>query len=183
MKQLQDIKTVCNLGCGTMGFGTAIAFAKSGYEVNMFGRKDASIERAMKNIHLTFEVMKANDLLTEGEEKELLSRIHGVTTLKDAAANADFLIESVAEDVSIKQTVYKEMEDYLGEDVIFATDSSGLSPTEVASVLKHPERFVVAHFWNPPHLIPLVEVVPGKQTTQEVVDITWQLMEKSVRNR
>lgn len=178
MKQLQDIKTVCNLGCGTMGFGTAIAFAKSGYEVNMFGRKDASIERAMKNIHLTLEVMKANDLLTEGEEKELLSRIHGVTTLKDAAANADFLIESVAEDVSIKQTVYKEMEDYLGEDVIFATDSSGLSPTEVASVLKHPERFVVAHFWNPPHLIPLVEVVPGKQTTQEVVDITWQLMEK-----
>ena len=78
MKKFEDIKTICNLGCGTMGFGTAIAFAKSGYEVNMFGRKDASIERAMKNIHFTLDVMKANDLLTEEEEKGLLSRIHGV---------------------------------------------------------------------------------------------------------
>mgnify|MGYP001160411946 FL=1 len=178
MKKFEDIKTICNLGCGTMGFGTAIAFAKSGYEVNMFGRKDASIERAMKNIHFTLDVMKANDLLTEEEEKGLLSRIHGVTTLKDAAANADFVIESVAEDLDIKKAVYKEMESYLGPDVIFATDSSGLSPTEVASALDHPERFVVAHFWNPPHLIPLVEIVPGAKTNQETVDITWKLMEK-----
>ncbi|WP_301859330.1 3-hydroxyacyl-CoA dehydrogenase family protein [uncultured Megasphaera sp.] len=178
MKQLKDIKTICNLGCGTMGFGTAIAFAKSGYEVNMFGRKDASIERAMKNIHLTLENMKANDLLTAEEEKGLLSRIHGVTTLKDAAANADFVIESVAEDMKVKQAVYSEMEEYLGEDIIFATDSSGLLPSEVAAILKHPQRFVVAHFWNPPHLIPLVEVVPGKDTSQETVDITWKLMEK-----
>lgn len=69
MKQLKDIKRICNLGCGTMGFGTAIAFAQNGYEVNMFGRKDASIARAMRNIHATLDVMKANDLLTEVEEK------------------------------------------------------------------------------------------------------------------
>jgi 3-hydroxybutyryl-CoA dehydrogenase len=178
MKKLEDIKTICNLGCGTMGFGTAILFAKSGYEVNMFGRKDASIERAMKNIHLTLGVMKDNGLVTEEETKNLLDRIHGVTTLKDAAAGADFVIESVAEEVPIKQAVYKEMEEYLDSDIIFATDSSGLSPTEVAAVLKYPERFVVAHFWNPPHLIPLVEVVPGEKTSQETVDITWKLMEK-----
>lgn len=72
----------------------------------------------------------------------------------------------------VKQYVYGELEKYLSPDVIFATDSSGLLPTEVASVLKHPERFVVAHFWNPPHLIPLVEVVPGEKTSQETVDIT-----------
>ena len=178
MKQLKDIKTICNLGCGTMGFGTAIAFAQNGYNVNMYGRKDASIERATKNINFTLNVMVENNLLTEVGAKEVLSRIHGVTTLKDAAHNADFVIESVAEELSIKQSVYKEMEEYLGEDVIFATDSSGLSPTAVAAALKHPERFVVAHFWNPPHLIPLVEVVPGEKTSQEVVDITWSLMEK-----
>ena len=178
MKQLKDIKRICNLGCGTMGFGTAIAFAQNGYEVNMFGRKDASIARAMRNIHATLDVMKANDLLTEAEEKELLSHIHGVTSIEDAAKDADFVLESVAEDMDVKQYVYGELEKYLGPDVIFATDSSGLLPTEVASVLKHPERFVVAHFWNPPHLIPLVEVVPGEKTSQETVDITWQLMEK-----
>ena len=178
MKQLKDIKRICNLGCGTMGFGTAIAFAQNGYEVNMFGRKDASIARAMRNIHVTLDVMKANDLLTEAEEKELLSHIHGVTSIEDAAKDADFVLESVAEDMDVKQYVYGELEKYLGPDVIFATGSSGLLPTEVASVLKHPERFVVAHFWNPPHLIPLVEVVPGEKTSQETVDITWQLMEK-----
>ncbi|WP_292300527.1 3-hydroxyacyl-CoA dehydrogenase family protein [Megasphaera sp.] len=178
MKQLKDIKRICNLGCGTMGFGTAIAFAQNGYEVNMFGRKDASIARAMRNIHATLDVMKANDLLTEVEEKELLSHIHGVTSIEDAAKDADFVLESIAEDMDVKQYVYGELEKYLGSDVIFATDSSGLLPTEVASVLKHPERFVVAHFWNPPHLIPLVEVVPGEKTSQETVDITWQLMEK-----
>ncbi len=178
MRKLEDIKTICNVGCGTMGFGTAIAFAQSGYEVNMFGRKDASIERAMKNIHFTLDVMKNNGLMTEDDAKALLSRIHGVTTLKDAAANADFVIESVAEDMGVKQAVYRELEEYLDPDVIFATDSSGLLPSEVAAILDHPHRFVVAHFWNPPHLIPLVEVVPGKHTSQETVDITWKLMEK-----
>lgn len=73
MKQLKDIKRICNLGCGTMGFGTAIAFAQNGYEVNMFGRKDTSIARAMRNIHATLDVMKADDLLTEAEEKELVN--------------------------------------------------------------------------------------------------------------
>lgn len=98
MKQLKDIKRICNLGCGTMGFGTAIAFAQSGYEVNMFGRKDASIARAMRNIHATLDVMKANDLLSEVGEKELLSHIHGVTSIEDAAKDADFVLESVAEE-------------------------------------------------------------------------------------
>ncbi len=178
MKPIKDIKTICNLGCGTMGFGTAIAFANAGYEVNMFGRRNASIDRAMKNIRFTLDIMMKNKLLTAEDSEGVVNRIHGVTTLKAAARNADFVIESVAEELTVKQQVYQEIEKYIDKDVIFATDSSGLSPTQIASVLKHPERFVVAHFWNPPHLIPLVEVVPGEKTVQEVVDITWTLMEK-----
>lgn len=178
MKQVNEIKRICNLGCGTMGFGTAIDFARHGYDVNMFGRKDASIERAMGNIRATLAIMKANGLLNDEEEASLLQRIHGVTTIEEAARDADFVIESVAEDMAVKQQVYRELEGYLPADVIFATDSSGFSPTEVSSVLDHPERFVVAHFWNPPHLIPLVEVVPGEKTSRETVDITWKLMEK-----
>ena len=178
MKHITDIKTICNLGCGTMGFGTAIAFAKTGYKVNMFGRRNTSIDRAMKNIRFTLDIMTKNKLLIPAEAERVLNRIHGVTTLKDAAENADFVIESVAEELSVKQQVYQEIEKYIDKDVVFATDSSGLSPTQIAAVLKHPERFVVAHFWNPPHLIPLVEVVPGEKTSQEVVDITWALMEK-----
>lgn len=178
MKQLDDIKRICNLGCGTMGFGTAIAFACCGYEVNMFGRRDASIERAMGHIRETLQMMSESELLTADEAEAAIGRIYGMTSIEEAARDADFVIESVAEVMDVKHAVYRELETYLGPDVIFATDSSGLLPTELASVLHHPERFVVAHFWNPPHLIPLVEIVPGKKTSQETVDITTQLMEK-----
>ena len=178
MKQVNEIKRICNLGCGTMGFGTAIDFARHGYDVNMFGRKDASIERAMGHIRATLAIMKAHELLTDEDEKDLLNRIHGVTTIEAAAKNADFVIESVAEDMAVKQQVYRELEGYLSPDIIIATDSSGFLPTEASSQMAHPERFVVAHFWNPPHLMPLVEVVPGEKTSRETVEITWALMEK-----
>ena len=110
MKTVNEIKRICNLGCGTMGFGTAIAFAQHGYEVNMFGRKDASIDRAMGNIRATLAIMKANELLTDEGEIALLKRIHGVTTIEEAAKDADFVLESVAEDMAVKQQVYRELE-------------------------------------------------------------------------
>ena len=118
MKQVNEIKRICNLGCGTMGFGTAIDFARHGYDVNMFGRKDASIERAMGNILATLAIMKANGLLNDEDENALLNRIHGVTTIEEAARDADFVIESVAEDMAVKQQVYRELEGYLPADVI-----------------------------------------------------------------
>jgi 3-hydroxybutyryl-CoA dehydrogenase len=178
MKKLEEIKNICNLGCGTMGFGTALLFAKCGYNVRMYGRKDASIERAMKNIKETLNVYVENGIADEKEIPEILARIKGVTTLKEAAVDADFVIESIAENLEIKQKVWKEMEDYCTPDTIFATNTSGLSPTAISKVLDHPDRFVVAHFWNPPHLVPLVEVVPGQWTAQETVDTTWKLIEK-----
>lgn len=147
-----------------MGFGTAIDFARHGYDTNMFCRRDASIERAMRNIRATLAIMKANGLLNDDEKVALLQRIHGVTTIEEAARDADFVIESVDEDMAVKQQAYRDLEGCLSPDVIFATDSSGFLPTKVSSVLAHPERFVVAHFWNPPHLMPLVEVVPGEKT-------------------
>ena len=70
MKHITDIKTICNLGCGTMGFGTAIAFAKTGYKVNMFGRRNTSIDRAMKNIRFTLDIMTKNKLLIPAKPKE-----------------------------------------------------------------------------------------------------------------
>ena len=173
MKTVNEIKRICNLGCGTMGFGTAIAFAQHGYEVNMFGRKDASIDRAMGNIRATLAIMKANELLTDEGEIALLKRIHGVTTIEEAAKDADFVLESVAEDMAVKQQVYRELEGYLAPDIIFATDSSGFLPTEASAHMAYPERFVVAHFWNPPHLIPLVELTSGDKTDPALLRLAY----------
>ena len=174
----EDIKNICNLGTGTMGFGTALLFAKKGYNVRMFGRSDASIERGFQSIKATLETYKENQLVTEEEIPEILGRIKGCTTIEEAVQNADFVIESIAEDLAIKREVWKKIESLSGPDTIFATNTSGLSPTEIAESLTRKDKFVVAHFWNPPHLVPLVEIVPGKYTSQETVDVTWKLIEK-----
>jgi 3-hydroxybutyryl-CoA dehydrogenase len=176
--QVDEIKNICNLGTGTMGFGTALMFAMAGYNVRMFGRSDASIERGFKGIKAGLETYRQHGLIDPNNIDAVLGRIKGVTTLEEAAVGADFVIESVAEDLAVKQDVFAKMEKLCKPDTIFATNTSGLSPTAVAEKLEKKDRFVVAHFWNPPHLVPLVEVVPGKYTAQETVDATWKLMEK-----
>ncbi len=176
--QVEENKNICNLGTGTMGFGTALMFAMAGYNVRMFGRSDSSIERGFKGIKAGLETYRQHGLVDPKDIDSILARIKGVTTLEEAAVDADFVIESVAEDLAIKQEIFAKMETLCKPETIFATNTSGLSPTAVAEKLAKKDRFVVAHFWNPPHLVPLVEVVPGQHTAQETVDATWKLMEK-----
>ncbi len=176
--KLEDIKTICNLGTGTMGFGTALLFAMKGYDVRMFGRSDASVQRGFSSIKAALQTYIENNLVKESDIPHILGRIKGVTTLEEAAEGADFVIESIAENLDIKREVWAKIEKITGKDTIFATNTSGLSPTAIQEALTRKEKFVVAHFWNPPHLVPLVEVVPGKYTSQETVDVTWKLIEE-----
>lgn len=98
--------------------------------------------------------------------------------MEQTCQDTDFVIESIVEDQQVKQQVWQELEQLVGPETVLATNTSGLSPTALQSVLKRPARFVVAHFWNPAQLMPLVEVVPGKQTSQATVDLTVDLMNK-----
>ncbi|MBA1435314.1 3-hydroxyacyl-CoA dehydrogenase family protein, partial [Bombilactobacillus bombi] len=100
------------------------------------------------------------------------------TDYQEALFNADFVIESVIEDLEIKKQVWQQVEAEVSPTAILATNTSGLSPTAIQEVLKMPERFVVAHFWNPAQLMPLVEVVPGQKTAIETVNITVALINK-----
>ena len=174
----ESIKNICNLGTGTMGHGTALMFATAGYKVAMYGPNDGEVEKGFTGIKNGLETYCKHGLIKEEDIPAIMGRIKGVTTLEEAAAGADFVIESVPEVLTIKQKVFSEMEKLCPPTTIFATNTSGLSPTAIAEALTHKERFVVAHFWNPPHLVPLVEVVPGKHTSQETVQTTWELMKK-----
>ncbi len=98
--------------------------------------------------------------------------------MEQTCQDTDFVIESIVEDQQVKQQVWQELEQLVGPETVLATNTSGLSPTALQSVLKRPARFVVVHFWNPAQLMPLVEVVPGKQTSQATVDLTVDLMNK-----
>ncbi len=176
--KVDEIRNICNLGTGTMGFGTALLFAMNGYTVRMFGRSDASIERGFASIRDALGMYKENGLVAEETIPAILERIIGCTTLEDATRDADFVIESIAENLDTKREVWTRVEELTGPDTIFATNTSGLSPSAIAEPLKRKENFVVAHFWNPPHLVPLVEVVPGQYTAKETVEVTWKLIEK-----
>lgn len=108
--KLEDIKNICNLGTGTMGHGTAVAFAMAGYNVRMFGRSEQSVERGFKGIKAALETYKEHNLVSEQDIPDVLARIKGVTTLEEAAEGADFVIESVAEEIEIKHQVFSALD-------------------------------------------------------------------------
>lgn len=175
--ELTGIKEIANIGAGTMGHAIALQFAMNGYNVKVYDRQQTGLQRGEELIRHDLKTFMDAGMITEKPE-EILNRLTYTTDLTAACQNADFVIESIIENEEIKKSVWTEIEKIVKESVILATNTSGLSPTALQSVLQHPERFVVAHFWNPAQLMPLVEVVPGKKTTQETVDITVKLMNK-----
>lgn len=175
--KLTGIKEVANIGAGTMGHAIALQFAMNGYQVNVYDREEEGLQRGQKLIQHDLQTFVKAGMIDENPE-QVLSRLTYTTDLKTACQNANFVIESIVENEKIKKSVWSEIEKIVSESAILATNTSGLSPTALQSVLQYPERFVVAHFWNPAQLMPLVEVVPGEKTNQETVDTTVELMNK-----
>lgn len=174
---LQSIHIIANIGAGTMGHATALQFAAAGYEVRLVDQSEEWLRSGIARIREDLTVYAEHGLLREGETVDrVMERISPTTDYARGVDGADFVIESVAENLDVKHRVWGEVERHAREDAIFATNTSGLSPSELQRPLAHPGRFVVAHFWNPAHLMPLVEVVPGKDTDREVVETTAALM-------
>lgn len=170
-----QIKTVTNIGAGTMGHAIALQFAIYGYPVRLYDRSQSGLDHGMELIKDDLAKFITAGIVTDSAQ-EILDRIQTTTDFKVALDNTDFVIESIVEDETIKKQVWTEIEQHVSPETILATNTSGLSPSALQSVLEHPERFVVAHFFNPAQLMPLVEVVPGKETSQETVDTTLELI-------
>ena len=175
---VEKIKNICAVGAGAMGAGTALCFAMAGFTVRLYDLTDAAVVSGIEKIQAALDAYEAHDLVKKSDIPAIMARIKATTKLEEAARDADFVIESIVEVLAVKQKVFAELDKICPPHTIFGTNTSGLSPTEIASVLERKDKFVVTHFWNPPHLIPLVEVVPGKYTSQETVDIACALMLK-----
>ncbi|WP_252223522.1 MULTISPECIES: 3-hydroxyacyl-CoA dehydrogenase family protein [unclassified Clostridium] len=167
-----NIKNIAVLGTGTMGHGIALLSARAGLNVKMYGRTDESLDRGISSIIASLNRLTIQGKLNESECQEIISRIKGVKTLEEVAKDTDFIIESVAENLELKQNIFRKLDLICKPEVILASNTSGLSPTEIARNTTNPERVVIAHFWNPPQLIPLVEVVPGEKTNKDTVEKT-----------
>lgn len=172
-----DIRKIGNLGAGTMGHATALQFAMNGYDVTLVDTAQAALDHGRELIERDLDTFIGAGMVKPGDRAAVLGRI-STSTEYEALADADFVIESIIENLDVKCEVWKKVEGVVSDDAILATNTSGLSPSAIAAGLRHPERFVVAHFVNPAQLMPLVEVVPSKDTDQRTVDVTVELMNR-----
>jgi 3-hydroxybutyryl-CoA dehydrogenase len=172
------LERIAVLGCGTMGHSIALNAAWAGLSVTMQGISDADLEQGWTNMLKKLEVMLNNGILSESEAGHIQENIKMTVSVEEAVEGATFVIEAVPENIQLKIDLFKRLDILCAPDVILASNTSGLSPTEIASETAHPERTVVTHFWNPAHLIPLVEVVRGEKTGDEAVERSFQLLKQ-----
>ncbi|WHY33928.1 3-hydroxyacyl-CoA dehydrogenase family protein [Cytobacillus firmus] len=172
------MERIAVLGCGTMGHSIALNAAWAGLSVTMQGISDADLEQGWTNMLKKLEVMLNNGILSESEAGHIQENIKMTVSVEEAVQDATFVIEAVPENIQLKIDLFKRLDALCDPDVILASNTSGLSPTEITSETAHPERTVVTHFWNPAHLIPLVEVVRGEKTGDEAVERSFQLLKQ-----
>src|SRR5271157_810717 len=167
------------IGAGLMGHGIAQIFAVHGFPVSLLDVNDELLTKAIENVRANLTLLAKNGIGKNEDIEGAVGRIKTTRDLKEAVSNARFVIEAVAEQLELKQKLFQDMDSLCPQDTILATNTSVISITEIASKAKGRNRIVGTHFWNPPYLIPLVEVVPGKDTSPEAVNLTYDLM-KSV---
>jgi len=173
-----DVRCLAVLGAGTMGHGIAQIAAKAGYQTTLYDVSMSVVEQGMtrikENLAKAVELGKA----TEQECADTLALIHLSSDLDRAVNEAAIVIEAVPEMMDVKQSLFKQMEQAVGPETIIASNTSSLSITEMASVLERPERFVGLHFFNPVHIMKLVEVVWGEETSEETRERAMRLSEE-----
>ena len=172
-----DIKTVGVVGAGTMGNGIAQAAAQIGCDVIMRDIKDDFVERGLKNIDRFLSRSVEKGKMDAAQKDAILGRIKGTTDMQDLK-DADFIIEVVLEDMELKKSVFSELDEICGPNVILASNTSSMSLTEIATATKRPDKVCGMHFFNPVPLMKLVEVIRGYGTSDETVAVTTDLAKK-----
>jgi len=176
--KIEDLKTVAVLGAGVMGHGIAQVSAVAGYTVIMRDISNEILETAKGNIRSSLDRLVKRGRLTEKDLEAALARTSTTTDLKEAVKKADIVIEAIPERLDLKQRIFKDVEEVAPKDAILASNTSSLSITEIAKAVKNPERVVGTHFFNPPAIMRLVEVILGEKTSKETVELAIDFAKK-----
>ncbi|AHC51838.1 3-hydroxyacyl-CoA dehydrogenase [Sulfolobus acidocaldarius SUSAZ] len=173
---MKQVNVVSIVGAGIIGAGWSTLLAVHGYRNIFYTEKKETLDKGLLKIKSYLQVMHEYKLVDKSPE-EYMQFITPTTDFNDVM-KGDFIIEAVIEDYGVKKKVFGELDERLDKDVIIASSTSGLLISEIQkSMSRHPERAIIAHPWNPPHLLPLVEIVPGEKTSEEVIQSTRELME------
>jgi len=167
-----SVKNITVLGSGIMGHGIAQVSATAGYNVVLRDIEQKFLDKAMEKIKWSLDKLVSKEKITQQEADSIYSRIKPVVDLDEAVKDAEMVIEVVPEIMELKKKVYAELDAVAGKDVVFASNTSTLPITEIANTTTRPEKFIGIHFFNPPQLMKLVEIIPGEKTAQEITDLT-----------
>jgi len=173
-----EVKKICVLGAGLMGSGIAQVSAEGGYEVSMRDIEDRFVQGGLNIIKKNYERAISKGKMTKEQADGFLSRIKGVVDLASAVKGADVVIEAIVENMELKKQVYKELDQLCVKGTILASNTSGLSITEIASVTKRPDKVIGMHFFNPVPVMKLVEIIKGPSTSDGTFQVIKDLAEK-----
>ncbi len=173
----EDVKKVAVIGAGTMGHSIAQVFAQAGIEVNLTDIKKELLDHALELVKVNLNTLADLGRLKREYIPGILGRIHPTTDLAAAAKGVDFALEAVLEIPEVKKKVFNQLEESCAPGTVLASNTSGLDIFQVIEA-RDPSRLVAAHWYAPPHIVPLVEVAPGPRTSPDAVRFTAELMRR-----
>jgi 3-hydroxybutyryl-CoA dehydrogenase len=174
INQVTSGPSVCVIGAGTMGSGIAQTIAQSGMEVSLVDRTDQDLSRAQATIRNSLNRLLKKGAITETAASSTIERLT-LTTRLDSIAQSSVVIEAIFEDFGAKSRLFNQIDNYVTDEAVLASNTSSISISALASLVSRPERVVGMHFFNPVALMPLVEIVRGLQTSDAVVEVASDL--------
>lgn len=178
MTATTEIDDIAVLGAGVMGHGIALTFALDGHSVSLYDVDEEMLAESEDRVESVLDTLAAGGEVDAEQTGVVADRISRTTSLPTAVEDADFVTEAVVEDMDVKREVFGRLDEHAPSDAILATNTSGLSITEIASATDRPEHVVGTHWFNPPYVVPLVEVVRGEETADRVVETAYDFFEE-----
>jgi 3-hydroxybutyryl-CoA dehydrogenase len=175
---IESVTTIAVLGLGTMGHGIAEAFALGGYPVRCYDAQPRALSNLGDRIRGNLEPKVQAGLLDSQAVPQVLARLLPCRTEDEAVGCAQFVCEAVAEDLEVKQALFARLETFVAPETILASNSSGFPMSAIAERMQHPERAILCHWFNPPPIIPVVEVAPGCRTSEETTRLSIELLQR-----
>ena len=172
------VKKIAVIGGGTMGHGCSQVFAAAGYDVVLQSRKETTLAKAFEAMRADLGFLAERGVGDRAEIDRIIARVTPTQSMEAAVSEADFVLECVYEDMALKQELFEKIDRLAGPQAVLATNTSVMSITEIASKAAGRHRIIGTHWWNPPYLIPLVEVVRTEEIDQRAIDLTMDLMRK-----
>ena len=169
------MENIAVIGAGTMGNGIAHVFAQNGYKVNLIDISTEALDKAFKTIEKNLDRMLSKEKISTETKEKTLSNLHKITNLQEGVSDADLVVEAATENMDIKLSIFKEMDQFAPANCILSTNTSSISITKIAAVTKRADKVIGMHFMNPVPVMKLVEVIKGYSTSNKTLQTIMEL--------